>query len=168
MRDIWKIFAKQHKLIYYCSFSLQYKVIMSTKSISVIIVGLIWFLVGLFLSARGINWLLQLGMGTKLIIFLSVTVIIGLLKGKFVLQKVALKYLKRSSDIQFSKIDIFTGWAKILGIKGGILIGLMMGMGILLRQSSIDRTILGIIYLAVGIALLYASKVFFLNQNVKE
>ena len=141
---------------------------MNSKSISIIIVGIIWFLVGLFLSARGVNWLLQLGMGTKLIIFLSVAVVVGLLKGKFVLQKVALKYLKRSHDIQYSKIDIFTGWAKILGIKGGILIGLMMGMGILLRQSSIDRPILGIIYLAVGIALLYASKVFFLNQDMKK
>lgn len=141
---------------------------MNIQRVSVIIVGAIWFLVGLFLSVRGINWLLQLGMSMKLIIFLSVAVAIGLLKGRFILQKVALKYFKRSFDIQYSKIDIFIGWAKVLGIKGSILIGLMIGMGILLRHSSIDRPILGIIYLAVGIALLYASKVFFLTKDVKK
>ena len=141
---------------------------MNIQSVSVIIVGAIWFLVGLFLSIRGISWLLELGMGVKLVMFWSVAVAIGLLKGRIILQKVALKYFKRSFDIQYNKIDLFIGWAKILGIKGGILISLMIAMGIWLRHSSIDRPILGIIYLAVGIALLYASKVFFLNRNMKK
>ena len=143
---------------------------METKNIkqkSLIVVGIIWFLVGVGLSVAGVNWMLQLGFGPKMIIFLASSVLIGVLKGKFVLQKVALKYYKRSDIIQFNDNDIFLGWVKILGVKGFILIGLMMAMGSFLRHSNIDRPILGIVYLAVGIALLYASKIFFNTDKVK-
>ena len=134
---------------------------MNGKKTSLILVGLIWLVVGIYLGITGTNWMLGLGLGKKLIIFLAVSTTIGLLKGKFVLKKVALKYYKRADTIQFNKSDILTGWIRILGIKGFILIGLMMGMGIFLRHSNIDRPILGIVYLAVGIALVYASKIFF-------
>ena len=139
----------------------------NTKKTSLVIVGVIWFVVGTVLSIVGINWMLMLGFGPKMIIFLTSSVLIGTLKGKFVLQKVALKYYKRSDIIQFNNNDIFLGWIKILGIKGFILIGLMMAMGSFLRHSNIDRPILGIVYLAVGIALLYASKTFFNTYKVK-
>ena len=134
---------------------------MNGKKTSLILVGLIWLVVGIYLGITGTNWMLGLGLGKKLIIFLAVSTTIGLLKGKFVLKKVALKYYKRADTIQFNKSDILTGWIRILGLKGFILIGLMMGMGIFLRHSNIDRPILGIVYLAVGIALVYASKIFF-------
>lgn len=137
---------------------------MNGKKTSLILVGLIWLAVGIYLGITGTNWMLGLGLGKKLIIFLAVSTTIGLLKGKFVLKKVALKYYKRADTIQFNKSDILTGWIRILGLKGFILIGLMMGMGIFLRHSNIDRPILGIIYLAVGIALVYASKIFFGNK----
>ena len=140
---------------------------MDTKKISLIIVGVMWFVVGAVLSIVGVNWMLQLGFGPKLIMFLAPSVLIGTLKGRFVLQKVALKYYKRSDQIKFGDNDILIGWMKILGIKGFILIGLMMVLGGILRRSPIDRPILGIVYLAVGIALLYASKIFFNTNKVK-
>ena len=141
---------------------------MDTKKVSLVLVGIIWFFVGIGLLIAGTNWLLTLNIGPKLIIFTASGVIIGLLKGKFVLQKVAAKYYKRSEVIQFKKIDILTGWVKILGIRGFILIGLMMVLGSLLRHSNIDRPILGIIYVAVGIALVYASKIFFKHTKANE
>ena len=137
---------------------------MNVKNASVCIVGVIWLLVGLGLSIAGINWILGLGLGPKMITFLAASVIVGLLKGKFVLRKIAGKYYKRADLIQFNKHDIFTGWAKILGVKGFFLIGIMMAMGSFLRHSNIDRPILGILYLAVGIALVYASKIFFCKK----
>ena len=140
---------------------------MSVKNISLNAVGTIWLLVGLGLSFVGIQWLIGLGVGPKLIIFLTLSIIVGALKGKFVLQKTAFKYYKRADVIEFNNNDILLGWIKILGIKGFILIGLMMGLGSFLRHSSIDRPILGVLYLAVGIALLYASKVFFNCNKVK-
>ncbi|MBI3589805.1 MAG: hypothetical protein HY094_00280 [Candidatus Melainabacteria bacterium] len=138
---------------------------MNTKKASLVIVGIIWLLVGLGLSIAGISWLLKLSFGIKLIIFITSSVTVGLLKGRFILQKIALKYYKRADVIQFNKNDILIGWIKILGVRGFVLIGLMMGMGGILRRSPIDRPILGIIYLAVGIALVYASKIFFNDKN---
>ena len=137
------------------------------KKTSLMVVGIIWFLVGAGLSIAGVNWILQLGLGPKMVMFLLPAVLIGVLKGKFILQKVAMKYYKRSDIIEFNNNDIFLGWIKILGIKGFILIALMMAMGSFLRHSNIDRPILGILYLAVGIALLYASKIFFNTDKVK-
>ena len=137
---------------------------MNIKKSSLVLVGIIWLAVGIVLSIAGIRWMLQLSFGPKLIIFLAASISVGLLKGKFVLQNVAKKYYKRADVIQFNKGDIFVGFAKILGIKGFILIGLMMFLGSFLRHSSIDRPILGIIYLAVGISLVYASKIFFKDK----
>lgn len=137
------------------------------KKTSLIVVGIIWFLVGTVLSIAGVNWMLQLGFGPKLIVFLTPSVLIGILKGKFVLKKAALRYYKRADVIKFNNNDIFLGWVKILGVKSFILIALMMVIGSFLRHSNIDRPILGTIYLAVGIALLYASKIFFNTDEVK-
>lgn len=134
---------------------------MNSKKTSLILVGFLWLIVGVALSFVGIKWLLTLGMGTKMIIFVSAATLIGVLKGKFVLQKVAHKYYKRAEVVEFKKNDFLTGWIKILGVRGFVLIGLMMAMGAFLRHSNIDRPILGIIYLAVGISLVYASKIFF-------
>lgn len=138
---------------------------MDIKKFSLSIVGLIWLLVGLGLSTAGINWLLKLGFGPKLVIFLTIALSVGLLKGKFVLQKAAQKYYKGAEVINFKRIDIFIGWLKVLGIRGIILIGLMIALGSFLRHSNIDRPILGIIYLAVGIAMVYAGKIFFKKNN---
>ena len=138
---------------------------MNAKNTSLVLVGLLWLVVGICLAIAGTNWILGLGLGKKLIIFLAFSTTIGLLKGKFILRKVALKYYKRADTIQFNKNDVLTGWVKILGIRGFILIGIMMAMGCLLRHSNIDRPILGMVYLAVGIALVYASKIFFGNKN---
>ena len=140
----------------------------NVKKISLVTVGTIWFLVGTVLSIVGVNWMLTLGFGPKLILFLVPAVLIGITKGKFVLKKIALKYYKRSDVIEFKNSDILIGWMKILGVKGFVLIGLMMVMGGILRRSPIDRPILGIVYLAVGIALLYASKTFFDTDKIKE
>lgn len=136
----------------------------NVRNISLSIVGIMWLCVGIGLSICGINWILKIGLTLKFFSFLLLATVIGILKGIFVLQKAAYRYYKSSESISFNKNDIFTGWAKILGIKGAILIGLMIAMGVTLRHSNIDRPILGLIYLAVGIALVYASKIFLRNS----
>ena len=140
---------------------------MNIKNISIKVVGSIWFIVGTFLSFTGVRWLLLTGLGPKFFGLILLSVIIGGLKGSTILKKVAKKYYARADKIKFNDNDIFLGWVKILGIKGFILIASMIVLGSILRHSSIDRPILGVIYLAVGIALLYASKVFFSSSQTK-
>jgi len=134
---------------------------MSVQRTSLKIVGIIWLLVGIGLSLAGLTWIFGLGFGPKLLFFIVIAVAIGLLKWKFVMRKVATKYQDRANLIEFTENDTTLGWAKILGIKGFVLIGVMIAAGALLRHSNIDRPILGIVYLAVGISLVYASKIFF-------
>lgn len=138
---------------------------MKEKNISLVIIGLIWFSVGIFLSLRGIEWLLEIDVISNLIIFFVTAFVVGLVKGRFVLKRVAKKYCIRAGEIEYSKVDTMTGWVKVLGVKGILLIVLMIMLGILLRHSNIDRPILGVIYFAVGIAMLYASKEFFIWKN---
>ena len=140
---------------------------MNFKKVSLVLVGLIWLSVGIGLSIAGANWIRSLGLGPKMIVFFTASILIGFSKGKFILQKVAAKYYKRAELLQFNNmLSLFFGWAQILGIKGFFLIGLMMILGGTLRRSPIDRPILGIVYLAVGIALVYASKIFFKDKLV--
>lgn len=141
---------------------------MDIKKTSLTIVGFLWLIVGICLAFTGSYWILKLKLGTKMILFFLAGIVIGLLKGVFILKKVALKYLKSSENIEFTKIDKLTGPLKILGIKGIVLIGAMIAIGVFLRHSNIDRPILGIVYLAVGIALVYASKIFFNNKNSQK
>ena len=140
---------------------------MGAKNVSIKIVGSVWFIVGAFLSFTGVRWLLLTGLGPKFFGLIFLSVIIGGLKGSTILKKVAKKYYDGADKIKFNDNDIFLGWVKILGIRGFILIASMMILGSILRHSSIDRPILGVIYLAVGIALLYASRVFFSANKVK-
>ena len=134
---------------------------MTAQKISINLVGVIWAVVGFCLSTAGIKWILQLGLTPLMIFFLTCSIVIGLLKGKFILQKVAAKYCKRAEKIKFKDMDVIFGWIKVFGVKGFVLIAIMAVTGSLLRHSTIDRPILGVIYLAVGIALVYASKIFF-------
>lgn len=127
-------------------------------------IGILWLLVGISLSSAGIFFLLS-ALNQSTILCLSIAITIGFLKGKFILYKAALKYLKRAELISFDKYDIFTGWAKILGIKSFILIGVMIFLGSLLRHSAIAGNILGTIYLAVGLGLVYADMVFFTSKS---
>jgi len=138
---------------------------MKPEKVSLLIVGLIWLAVSIRLLLTGVQGLLTLDIGPKLIIFASIGVIIGLLKGRFILQKVATKYCNNAKSITFTGNDMYIGWIKVLGIRGFILLGIMMSIGYFLRNSSIDKAILGIICLAVSLGLGYASKVFFVNAK---
>lgn len=138
---------------------------MEPKKVSLVVVGAIWILVSIRLLFTGIQGLLTLGIGPKMIIFCAIGIAIGLLKGRFVLQKVATKYCVGAKSITFNKNDIYIGWVKVLGIRGFVLLGIMMSIGFFLRNSSIDKAILGIVCLAVSLGLGYASKTFFVQAK---
>ncbi len=138
---------------------------MKPEKVSLFIVGIIWLGVSIRLLFTGVNGLLTLDFGPKMIIFAVIAVCLGIFKGKVVLQKVAKKYCNNAKLISFTKSDFYIGWAKVLGIRGFILLGIMMSIGFLLRSSSIDKAILGVVCLAVSLGLGYASNVFFTSAK---
>jgi hypothetical protein len=108
--------------------------------------ALLWTAVGTGLSAAGIVWCLC---ARKPWIPLASGVCAGALKGIFIISKVAAGNARRI---------ISRGDGKCLGgflsVKTWLVVAAMMGSGIGLRHSGVPRPVLGVIYVAVGTALL--------------
>ena len=111
--------------------------------------ALLWTAVGAGLSGAGIVWCFS---ARRPWIPLVLGVGIGVLKGIFIIARVAARNARRI---------IARGDGKCLGgflsIKTWLLVAAMMGSGMVLRRSGIPRPVLGVIYAAVGTALLAGS-----------
>jgi hypothetical protein len=119
--------------------------------------GIVWALVGLFLSTRAVIWFVQ----TRHLVAILVisALVVGLLKGRFVFARLVRRNIQRIRELspQKEKICVFAfqAWASYL------IIIAMITLGILLRLSPIPREYLAAIYLAIGSALFFASFGYF-------
>jgi hypothetical protein len=108
--------------------------------------AVLWTLVGTGLSAAGIAWSLS---AREPLIPLGIGLLLGALKGIFVISRVAVRNARRI---------VSRGDGKCLGgflsIKTWLLVAAMMGSGMVLRRSGVPKPVLGGIYTAVGIGLL--------------
>lgn len=110
--------------------------------------GLIWALAGASLFYKGTQltsgWLVAFGL------------LIGLLKGQFVLAKTARRVVARihglSLPIAFSQVYTPAYWMLIAG---------MMSLGVLFRVLSIPADIRGVIDVGVGSALMHGATFYF-------
>ena len=131
------------------------------------VAGLIWIIVGLFLIYRG-SGLYNLavieqntGKGT-LIISVILGVVIGIIKGKFVLSKTALRNRNRINQLvpPLNIHQIFSG--AFYGLIAG-----MMVLGFLLREFNAylgGYVVVASIYCGIGMALIAASSVYWKND----
>jgi hypothetical protein len=124
-----------------------------TRKTLVLSAAVAWGLVGLFLSLRGAAWIPPRFPASLELIIGALS--LGVLKGRFVFSRLALRNIRRIRELSPHKerICIFAfqavqSWAIILG---------MMALGILLRLSPIPRPWLALLYLAIGTALIYGS-----------
>jgi hypothetical protein len=110
-----------------------------------------WTVVGLALLSVGTHWCLQ--SETRLSpILLAAAVAAGLIKAAFVLRRAASRAIERiRSRGDHRCIGGFFSW------RTWILVGMMATAGALLRHSPLSRGIVGLIYVAIGTALLAAS-----------
>ncbi len=83
---------------------------------------------------------------------------VGLLKGQFVLNRTANRVIDRVQDLAepnpLKSVFQMFGWKTIL------LILSMMGIGVALRWAGVSFEVRGLIYLAVGLALLWSSRCY--------
>lgn len=127
----------------------------------IIISGLIWFAIGLWLLNLGINFLVEASKDprkaaiifseTALFILLALGLLIGFLKGRFVLSKTVERNTARLKESN-SLASLFTPAYLVL-------IAVMVTLGILVRFLPID--IRGFVDVAIGAALINGAMLYF-------
>lgn len=136
--------------------------------------GIIWILVGIRIGSRGLAWLQPYFENPDWrLLFLVLSIIIGLAKALTVLKKAVQKKLPNLEKIDDHPINYFIGWIKLFGPAGCILISLMIGIGVTLRWlranlNADPNNIFGFIYLGIAMALIGASIFYFKEIKIKK
>jgi len=142
--------------------------VLLNKNSLISIAGGLWCIIGLFLIFRGFGLYQLAGQeqhSTQIAIILSVitAVLIGLVKGKFVLSKTARKNKARIHGLE-DPVHIHQIFAKPFYI----LIPLMMGLGILLRSYNEylgGYVVVAAIYCGIGMALIISSRTYWASES---
>lgn len=129
--------------------------------------GTVWGLVGLFLVVRGAIMYqaaldTQNASQTALAVSIAVSIILGTVKGRFVLSKTARRNKSRIESIE-EPLKIYHVYAKSFYI---LIIG-MIGLGIALRTWNEylgGYIVVGAIYCGIGLALMVSSLVYWKTE----
>ncbi len=116
--------------------------------------ALMWSIVGMFLFFRGLLniWFLQ---DPYKFVWVAIALAIGLVKAKMVLENTAVKISSRIKDRP--EPSCLFGF---MPPKSWLLIIGMIILGILLRKSPLNRSLVWSIYIAIGAALFASSRIF--------
>ncbi len=126
------------------------------KKVLLVIIGSMWFCVGIMLVIMAIQWLYIYDGNPWL--FAVPGLIAGLIIHYYGFLKIVDKNLGRISRLPGKPcIFSFVSW------KSYIIIILMVSMGIILRHSPIQKQYLSPIYLGIGLALFLSSIRYFRN-----
>jgi hypothetical protein len=124
----------------------------ASRRTRLLLAAVAWSAVGVGLLAAGLVWLSDATPG-RLAAGVALALLVGGLKGRLVLARRAAANARR--------IEASAERAPVLGFFAPSAWGLvvvMMGAGALLRRSTIPRPWLGVVYAAIGVALLAASR----------
>jgi uncharacterized membrane protein len=126
-----------------------------SKTILVLIAGLVWIMTGTFLSRLAIIWW-QSYTGSFLSLFIILGLILGMIKGYYVFSGIVRKNIDRISRMDRNGFVLaFIPW------KTYLLIIAMMTFGMTLRHSALPKQYLAIIYMAVGFAMVLSGFQYF-------
>ena len=127
-----------------------------------LIAGGMWTAAGIILIERAYGWLTDIEI-IRLIITLVLAIVLGLVFYYGGFMKIAIKNINRINSLPENVcLFAFTAW------KGYLVIIIMVIGGILLRNSSVPKHYLTLIYLAMGITLLMGSSNFFVKFFVNH
>jgi hypothetical protein len=126
-----------------------------SKTILVLIAGLVWVVAGTVLSRLAIIWW-QKYTGSFLILFIILGLILGIIKGYYIFSGIVRKNIDRISRMDRNGFILaFIPW------KTYLLITAMMAFGMTLRHSALPKQYLAIIYMAVGLAMVVSGFQYF-------
>jgi hypothetical protein len=120
--------------------------------------AIVWGAVGTILAVRAMLWFRA---SERSVFWMAlIALAVGFLKGHLIFAKLARKNIRRIYELSphKEKVCIFAFQAAFSYV---LIIG-MITLGILLRLSPIPREYLAMIYLAIGVGLLYASTQYWL------
>ncbi|MGQ9498986.1 MAG: hypothetical protein ACUVQ6_01175 [Dissulfurimicrobium sp.] len=121
--------------------------------------GLMWSAVGIFLLLRG-----ELNLNrTDCLVYLIFWVMIGVLKGRLILDKTAARIRDRILERGDGKCA-----GGFLAFKSWGLILVMILFGRLLRMSSLPSNFVWGVYAAIGTGLLFSSRIFWIRWFKKS
>lgn len=125
----------------------------ASARVHLLLAGLMWSVVGTVLAAVGTSWALR--SATLLMSMLAaLAVLVGVVKSLTVLDRAARKIADRIEERGNGRcIGGFLSW------RSWVLVGVMAGTGRLLRSGIVAMRIVGMLYLAVGVALVLSSRV---------
>lgn len=116
-----------------------------------LLAAIMWTAVGAMLALFGLRWLLHAD-PPLLVWLILAAVLLGAVKAIFVLRHAAARVINRIQMRGDHRcIGGFFSW------RTWIAVAVMMGAGWLLRHAGLPLSVLGVIYLAIGAALLLAS-----------
>ena len=119
--------------------------------VHLLVAALFWTVVGFFLMVNGYIFLSLAGQEWLAVVALA----IGIVKARWVMDRVARKNLARIEQLRdgscLGSVYSFKTWGLVL---------LMILVGRVLRASGLPGEVVGILYLAIGWALLSASRLF--------
>ena len=125
--------------------------------VHVFLVTLMWTIVGLFLFVRGAGNMMSLP-GPVNPWWIVVAAFIGVLKGRLIFDKTALRVISRMESREENKC-----LGGFLSLKSWGMILLMVFLGMSLRVSPLPGVLVWGIYVAVGTGLFFSSRLFWME-----
>jgi len=122
--------------------------------VHVLLASFMWTIVGLFLFVRGASNMMSLT-GTVNPWWLVVAAFIGVLKGRLIFDKTAVRVISRIESREENKC-----LGGFLSLKSWGMIVLMIFLGMSLRVSPLPGVLVWGIYVAVGAGLFFSSRLF--------
>jgi hypothetical protein len=137
--------------------------------------AVVWLLIGCFLLNRGLGllangftsfegysslfvWIASIagGFENAALLFIILALVVGYVKGRIVLHKVALE-----SGARIASFENPTSIKNLYSLKNWLVMGLMVLLGSILRYFEVPYDVRGFFAAAVGMALLQGSLTFF-------
>ena len=118
--------------------------------------ALIWTVVGFFLLLNGFVFVSLAGK----LWYGIIGILLGIIKTFFILDRVARKNIKRIKEFE-DKVC----FGSVYSLKTWVLVLAMIGLGRYLRTSVLPGEVIGMIYMAVGLALMLASRLMWVEWS---
>lgn len=124
-------------------------------STQLLLAGALWTIVGALLFGFGALWTLEAyGHHRRGVLVVALGAVAGLLKGRFVLDRAAGRITQRIAVRGDGRCaGGFLSW------RSWLFVALMSGTGRLLRSGLLSHTVVGPLYTAIGIGLLFSSRI---------